>query len=64
MYKQKNKINRLEKFVKSQKYWFKRKVILILAAFMIGISNGMYDESNTINAYHPNIEQQDKDKMD
>jgi len=64
MYKLKTKTYRIVKFVKSFTYWLKRKVILILAAFMIGISNGMYNESDTINGYQPKIEQRDKDKTD
>jgi cell division protein FtsL len=64
MYKLKNIINRLEKFVKFLTHWLKRNIILILAAFMIGISNGMYDENNTMTKYQPKIEQPEKDKMD
>lgn len=64
MYKLKNIIYRLEKFVKYLTYWLKRKIILILAAFMIGISNGMYDELDTINGNQTKIEQQEKDKDD
>lgn len=64
MYKLKNKIYRPVKFVKFLTNWFKRKIILILAAFMIGISNGMYDENDTIIGYQPKIEQQEKDKND
>ena len=61
MYKLKNKTYRLEKFVKLLTYWFKRKIIIILVAFMIGISNGMYDENATITKYQPKIEQREKE---
>jgi len=56
-----NKINTLVRFVKSKIFWFRRKVILILTAFMIGISNGMYEQKDSITGYQPEIEQQDKD---
>lgn len=61
MYKLKIKTHTLVKFVKSRAFWFKRKIVFILAAFMIGISNGMYDENDTITKYQPKIEQQEKD---
>ena len=64
MYKLKNKTYRLVKFIKSKAHWFKRKIIILLAAFMIGISNGMYDENDAITNYQPKIEQQKKDKID
>jgi len=64
MYKLKNKTYRLVKFIKSKVHWFKRKIIILLAAFMIGISNGMYDENDAITNYQPKIEQQKKDKID
>ena len=48
MYKQKNK-SVLEKS-KQFAYWLKRKLFLILAALMIGMSNGIYnEEKNAIN---------------
>lgn len=61
MYKLKIKTYLLVKFIKSKGSWFKRKFIVILVAFMIGISNGMYHENDTITKYQPKIEQQEKD---
>ena len=58
MYKHKNK-SRLEKS-KRPILWAKRKIILMLTAFMIGMSNGMNvgDESALRKQHH--TEQQDK----
>jgi len=58
MYKQKNKTN-LEKS-NHIGYWIKRKIILIITAFMLGVSNAMYDEDkmSNVNQYH--TEQKDK----
>lgn len=58
MYKQKNKSN-LEKF-KSIGGWIKRRLILIIAAFMIGMSNTMYNEDKVTNKNQYQIEQKDK----
>jgi len=58
MYKQKNK-TKLEKS-KHIGYWIKRKVILIITAFMIGMSNAMYDEDKMINENQNYIEQEQK----
>ncbi|WP_144961447.1 hypothetical protein [Gillisia sp. Hel_I_86] len=58
MYKQKNKTN-LEKsqhFI----YWIKRKILLIITAFMIGISNAMYDEDKMVNGNQNHTEQEHK----
>jgi len=58
MYKQKNKTN-LEKS-KQIGHWIKRKLILIITAFMIGMSNAMYDEDKMTNENQYRIEQKDR----
>ncbi len=58
MYKQKNKTN-LEKS-KHIGHWIKRKLILIITAFMIGMSNAMYDEEKMINRNQNYTEQEQK----
>jgi len=58
MYKQKNK-KRLEKS-KRPVLWLKRKLILIITAFMLGMSNGMDMEDRTITGNQIHTEQQDK----
>ena len=58
MYKQKNKI-RLEKS-KPLSLWLKRKLMLIITAFMLGMSNGMDMEDRTITGNQIHTEQQDK----
>ncbi len=58
MYKQKNKtyLGKSKQFV----HWIKRKAILIITAFMLGMSNGMYDEDRTINGNQNYTEQEQK----
>ena len=58
MYKQKNK-KRLEKS-RRPVLWLKRKLILIMTAFMLGMSNGMDMEDRTMNGNQIHTEQQDK----
>ena len=58
MYKHKNK-TRLEKS-KRPVLWLKRKLILIMTAFMLGMSNGMDMEDQTMNGNQIRTEQQDK----
>ncbi|NOY48805.1 MAG: hypothetical protein GXO84_11595 [Chlorobi bacterium] len=58
MYKQKNKI-RLERS-KHLVHWIKRKIILIITAFMLGMSNAMYDEDKMINGNQNYTEQEQK----
>ena len=58
MYKQKNK-TRLEKF-NHIIHWIRRKILLIVTAFMLGMSNAMYDEDKTMNGNQHNTEQEDK----
>lgn len=40
--------------------WLKRKILLILTAFMLGLANGMDMEDRTIKGNHIHTEQQDK----
>jgi len=58
MYKQKNKtpLERSKHFV----HWIKRKLILIIAAVMLGMSNAMYDEDRMINGNQNQTEQEHK----
>lgn len=58
MYKQKNK-SVLEKS-KYFAYWIKRKLFLILAALIIGMSNGIYNEDKNTSNNQVHTEQQDK----
>ena len=58
MYKQKNKTDLEES--KHVGHWIKRKFILIITAFMIGISNAMYEEDKSTNENQYRIEQKDK----
>ena len=59
MYKHNNK-TRLEQS-KRPILWTKRKIMLIITAFMIGMSNGMNVEDHTINGNQNNTEQHKKD---
>ncbi|WP_281299395.1 hypothetical protein [Flavobacterium limnophilum] len=58
MYKQNNKPS-LEKS-KRPILWVKRKIILIITALMLGMSNGMNNENTMLNGNQYNTEQQDK----
>jgi len=58
MYKQKNKTNSEKS--KQIGHWIKRKIILIITAFMLGMSNAMYDEDNMINGNQNYTEQEQK----
>ena len=58
MYKHKNK-TRLEQS-RRPLHWFKRKIILIMTAFMLGMANGMHAEDRSINGSFVQTEQQDK----
>lgn len=58
MYKQK-KNTRLEKSSRPI-YWLKRKILLIITAFMLGISNSINEEDRSIFGNDVKIEQQDK----
>jgi hypothetical protein len=58
MYKHNNK-TRLEKSTRPL-LWIKRKIILIITAFMLGMANGMNVEDKMINGNQNHIEQHDK----
>lgn len=55
MYK-KTTTSRLEKSKRPLR-WLKRKMLLIITAFMIGLSNGMYEEENSVLGNQHTIEQ-------
>jgi hypothetical protein len=57
MYKQKNKTN-LGKS-KHIGHWIKRKIILIITAVMLGMSNAMYDEDKIVNGNQYHTEHKD-----
>nr|WP_309760457.1 hypothetical protein [Flavobacterium sp.] len=59
MYKHKTK-TRLEAS-KRPIHWAKRKIMLIITAFMIGMSNGMNVGDHTINGNQNHTEQHKKD---
>jgi hypothetical protein len=59
MYKHKNK-TRLEQS-KRPLHWLKRKVLLIITAFMLGMANGMNVEDQTIKGKQNYTEQHKKD---
>jgi hypothetical protein len=59
MYKQKNKTS-LEQS-KQPILWIKRKFILIITAFMLGMSNGMSDGDKMIYGNQNHTEQHKKD---
>jgi hypothetical protein len=59
MYKNKNK-TRLEKS-KQSTHWLKRKLMVIITAFMIGMSNGMNAGDNTMLKNQNHTEQNKKD---
>lgn len=42
-------------------YWFKRKIIVILTAFMLGMANGMHTEDTRIKDNQNYAEQHKKD---
>lgn len=58
MYKQNNK-TRLEKS-KRPLLWIKRKIILIITAFMVGMSNGLNEGDTMLNGNQNHTEQQHK----
>jgi len=58
MYKQKNKTNSEKS--KQIGHWIKRKLILIITAFMLGMSNAMYHEDDMINGNQNYTEQEQK----
>ena len=64
MYKPNNKIYSILGFIKSIIPWMKRKIILILVLFMIGLSNGMSEEDRKIMHNKYKIEQEQKKNDD
>ncbi|MBL4642775.1 MAG: hypothetical protein JKY44_04200 [Flavobacteriaceae bacterium] len=58
MYKKKNN-TRLEKS-KRPLYWVKTKILLIITALMLGLSNSINEEEKSIFGNQHTIEQQDK----
>ncbi|MBS7256291.1 hypothetical protein [Flavobacterium branchiicola] len=59
MYKQNNKKG-LEQS-KPLTHWLKRKIILIMTAFMLGMANGMHTEDTRIKGNQNYTEQHKKD---
>ncbi len=45
-------------------FWLKRKVILLIAAFMVGISNVIYQEEKMINGNFIKTEQKQEEDSD
>ena len=60
MYKQNNK-KRLEQSKRSILYWVKRKLIVIMTAFMLGMSNGMNVHDEALKGNQNYTEQHKKD---
>jgi len=58
MYKKKNN-TRLEKS-KRPLYWVKTKILLIITALMLGLSNSINEEEKSVFGNQHTIEQQDK----
>ena len=57
MYKLNNKTYSILKIIISIAHWAKRKLILIMTAFMLGISNAMYHEDGMPNDNQNKTEQ-------
>ena len=55
----KNNKTRLEKS-KGPLLWIKRKIILIITAFMVGMSNGLNEGDTMLNGNQNHTEQQNK----
>jgi hypothetical protein len=60
MYKQ-NKNTRLEQSNRPLLHWFKRKIVIIITAFMLGMANGMHTEDTRIKGNQNYTEQHKKD---
>ncbi|GAA4129894.1 hypothetical protein [Flavobacterium chungbukense] len=60
MYKQ-NKNTRLEQSKRPLLHWIKRKFIIIMTAFMLGMANGMHTEDTRIKGNQNYTEQHKKD---
>ncbi len=55
MYQKKNNMRLYKRLIN----WLKRKILIIITAFMLGISNSMEDEDKSVFGNQHNIEQQD-----
>lgn len=60
MYKQ-NKNSRSEQSKRPFLHWIKRKFIIIITAFMLGMANGMHTEDTRIKGNQNYTEQHKKD---
>lgn len=60
MYKQ-NKNSRLEQSKRPLLHWIKRKFLIIITAFMLGMANGMHTEDTRIKGNQNYTEQHKKD---
>ncbi|WJS95455.1 hypothetical protein NYQ10_03160 [Flavobacterium johnsoniae] len=60
MYKQNNN-SRLEQSKRPLFHWIKRKFIIIITAFMLGMANGMHTEDTRIKGNQNYTEQHKKD---
>jgi len=60
MYKQ-NKQTRLEQSKRPLLHWLKRKIVIIITAFMLGMANGMHIEDTRIKENQNYTEQHKKD---
>ncbi len=60
MYKQ-TKNTRLEQSKRPLLHWIKRKFIIIITAFMLGMANGMHTEDTRIKGNQNYTEQHKKD---
>jgi len=60
MYKQ-NKNSHLEQSKRPLLHWIKRKFIIIITAFMLGMANGMHTEDTRIKGNQNYTEQHKKD---
>lgn len=60
MYKQ-NKKSRLEQSKRPLLHWIKRKFIIVITAFMLGMANGMHTEDTRIKGNQNCTEQYKKD---
>lgn len=57
--KEKNNSKKTKRFLS----WIKRKSVLIITAFMLGISNGMYEEDETLFGNQTYTEQEQKKRI-
>lgn len=62
MYKQKIKTSLVK--TRGFLHWIKRKLLLITVAFMLGMSNVIYEEDKMLNGNHNYTEQEQKKDKD